>query len=115
MKEPLQGRAKTDPPAPGAGATGQPAPRRAFVREQSPAFRRIFADAEPVLEVRTVTVHDTGIGRDAGFANDRELVDAAAAERTNMAPVERELAERVDREVDRRAIEGDAFPSPEGW
>lgn len=58
------------------------------------------------FEVRRVPVHDTGLGREAGYANDQELVAAAAAERAAMDPSTRLWLERVDQELERRILFG---------
>lgn len=87
MREPLKGRARDDAPAAGAGAVGRPA-GRPFVREVSPAFRRVFDDLElaehatPELEQLAADVAATGPAT-------------------------------VDEAVDR--IKGDAFPTPEDF
>lgn len=39
---------------------------------------------KPKLTVRRVPVFDTGLGREAGFANDAELMAAAQAQRTEL-------------------------------
>lgn len=39
---------------------------------------------EPELTVHAVPVLDTGLGREAGYANDAELIEAAQAQRAEI-------------------------------
>jgi hypothetical protein len=65
------------------------------------------SDAEKQITVRSVPMFDTGIGREAGYANDAELIAAAAAEREALPPALRDLMDRLDAELTRRVVEGD--------
>lgn len=62
---------------------------------------------EPKITVHTVKMHDTGLGREAGFKDDAELIEAAEAERETWEPWMRELAERVDAEFERKVLFGE--------
>jgi hypothetical protein len=42
-------------------------------------------DDTPELRVERVPMLDTGLGREAGYANDKELIAAAAQQRAEMA------------------------------
>lgn len=56
------------------------------------------------IEVHTFPMLDTGIGQEAGFANDAELMAAAAAERAALPLEVREAMDEIDREVERRML-----------
>lgn len=47
---------------------------------------------------------DTGLGREAGYANDDELREAAAAQRAALPPAVRAIADEFDAELDRRIL-----------
>lgn len=52
----------------------------------------------PTLQIVKVPMFDTGIGRDAGYVNDAELIDAYEAERSALPEAERNtLDERMRR------------------
>jgi hypothetical protein len=58
------------------------------------------------IEVVTFTMHDTGLGQEAGYRDDREMIAAAKAEREAMDPVARSIVEEVDRRIDDAFING---------
>lgn len=58
------------------------------------------------LHVAAVPVLDTGLGREAGFANDAELIAAAAAERAAMTPAVRAVVEELEDDLTRRVLYG---------
>lgn len=58
------------------------------------------------IEVIAVPMGDTGLGREAGFKDDAELIAKAKAERDAMPPHIRELAEEIDAEFERRVLFG---------
>jgi len=59
---------------------------------------------EPKLTVHKVPVLDTGIGREAGYRDDAELIAAAEAERAKLPPAVRVAVEEIEREMQRRFI-----------
>lgn len=64
----------------------------------------------PRIRIYKVPVLDTGIGREAGFESDKELIAAAQAERDALPPEVRQLADAVDEEIDRAFLFGDSPP-----
>lgn len=60
--------------------------------------------------IKTVRVpmHDTGLGIEAGYKNDAELIAAGKAQREAMDPVSRAVLDRIDERMDRAIIEGEA-------
>lgn len=60
------------------------------------------------LEIRTVRIHDTGLGREAGYADDAELVAAAQAQRDALPPEVLRILERLDREFEWRVLNGES-------
>lgn len=60
------------------------------------------------LELRVVRMPmlDTGIGREAGFRDDEHLREVAIAEREAMSPPARELADRIERDLEEAFING---------
>lgn len=71
------------------------------------------------LRLRTVSVPmlDTGLGREAGFANDLELKAFAALERAGRPPWMQGLMQRIDAQLTRAFVLGDdgseAWPVPD--
>lgn len=63
--------------------------------------------SEPRLTIYTVPMLDTGLGREAGFRDDAELIEAARRKREAMPPVVREIVEAIDRRLEDAAINGD--------
>jgi hypothetical protein len=61
---------------------------------------------EPEYKVVQVPMLDTGIGQEAGFANDAELIAHAEAERAKLDPAVRELLDKADAEMTRRFLFG---------
>ena len=59
------------------------------------------------FEVHKVPMHDTGLGREAGFKDDKELVEAAKAEREKLDPKVREILERAEAEAERKFLFGE--------
>lgn len=59
------------------------------------------------LKVVTVPMLDTGIGIEAGFKDDADLIRHARAERAAMDPLTREIVDKIDAEVDRRWLWGE--------
>jgi hypothetical protein len=51
--------------------------------------------------VHSFPVLDSGIGIEAGYASDAEMLEAAEAERALMSPAMRELADKMDAEAER--------------
>lgn len=63
--------------------------------------------SRPVITVYTVPMIDTGIGREAGYANDDEFRAAIKAEREAMDPKVRAAVEAVEADFMRRVLFGD--------
>lgn len=61
----------------------------------------------PEFEIHKMEMLDTGIGREAGFKDDADLIAHAKAEREAMEPRMREVVEKLDAEVERRFLFGD--------
>lgn len=61
------------------------------------------------MEVKVISVPlaDTGLGIEAGYANDAELMEAAIAERAAQPPEIRALMDQVDAEFERRVLFGE--------
>lgn len=59
---------------------------------------------EPEIRVVRIPMLDTGLGREAGFANDAELVEHAKREREALSPAVRELVDELDAELERRVL-----------
>lgn len=67
------------------------------------------------IEVRKAPFLDTGIGREAGYANDEEFIAAVEAECARLSPDLRRALEVFEAEVERRFLLGDAgVEHPEG-
>ncbi|WP_320672370.1 hypothetical protein [Patulibacter defluvii] len=64
------------------------------------------------LRIITVPMLDTGIGHEAGYANDAELIAAAEAERQQWTLTERALADAVAAEIDRLWLTGEQRSTP---
>ena len=66
--------------------------------------------SEPRLTVHTVPMHDTGLGREAGYANDAELIEAGKKQRVEAeALLTPEALARIDAaeaELTRRVLFG---------
>lgn len=59
------------------------------------------------FEIHKVEMLDTGIGREAGFKDDAELIAKAKAEREAMSPEVRRLVEEMDETIERAFLFGD--------
>lgn len=62
---------------------------------------------EPHVRIVTVPMLDTGLGREAGYANDRELLEAGEAQRAALPAEVRELVDEVDARFERRVLFGE--------
>lgn len=60
------------------------------------------------IEVRSVPFLDTGLGREAGYASDREFIEAWEAELAKMSPAERAFFEEDMRRLTRKFVLGDS-------
>lgn len=58
------------------------------------------------LRVHRVIAHDTGIGVAAGFADDRALIEHAAAAEAELEPHVRTALANLYRRVDKAVLEG---------
>lgn len=61
---------------------------------------------DPQITVVSMPMLDTGIGMEAGFRDDAHLREVAKAEREAMDPVSRELANRIDRDIEHAFLFG---------
>jgi hypothetical protein len=59
------------------------------------------------MKVHSFPVLDTGIGIEAGYASDRDLLEAAAKERAEKSPADRAILDECDRLIDRAFLFGD--------
>jgi hypothetical protein len=66
-----------------------------------------MSNDESTIIVHKVKALDTGIGREAGYANDEELLKAAQAEREAMHPAIRALLDEADARVIRAVLFGE--------
>lgn len=66
-----------------------------------------MSDDKITMKVVSVSVIDTGIGREAGFENDAALIAHAERERAKMLPEARAVFDRWDAEMQRKFIFGD--------
>lgn len=62
---------------------------------------------EPHIQVISVPLGDTGLGRAAGFKDDAELIAKAKAERKALPPEIRKMADEMDAEFERRVLFGE--------
>lgn len=60
----------------------------------------------PLITVYTAPMLDTGIGQEAGYANDDEFRAAMQAEREAMDPVERAAVEAIEADMERQFLFG---------
>ncbi len=65
---------------------------------------------EPHIQIHKVSVHDTGVGREAGFKNDTELVEHARRERQELeallTPEALAKLDRAEAEAERKFLAG---------
>lgn len=61
---------------------------------------------KPEFKIIKVQVHDTGIGREAGYANDQELIETYNRELESLPPEVRRLVGEIDRRSTERFIGG---------
>ena len=61
----------------------------------------------PKLKVTKVPAQDTGIGREAGYKDDADLIAAYEAERAALPPAVRETVDKLDAEMMARFVNGD--------
>lgn len=54
-----------------------------------------------------VPVHDTGIGKAAGFKDDADLIAHHKAQRAAMSPEARRIVDQADADLERRFLFGD--------
>jgi hypothetical protein len=59
---------------------------------------------EPHIKIVKMPMHDTGLGREAGFENDQQLIEHAERERAKLDPEVRALVDQVDAEFQRRVL-----------
>lgn len=60
------------------------------------------------VQYKTVSVPmlDTGIGKAAGYESDKALLEAGRRLRERMSPIEREIADMIDRRTDEALLFG---------
>lgn len=75
-----------------------------------PDYQPLLGDPELTLEVVTIPMLDTGIGIEAGYADDQELLAAGQAERDALPPPVRDMVDAIDEAVERRILGMDDKP-----
>jgi hypothetical protein len=61
----------------------------------------------PGFKVVSVPILDTGIGKEAGFENDADLIRAHAEEIAKLPPEVQELIAKVEAKLDREFLHGE--------
>ena len=62
----------------------------------------------PDVKVVKVPMYDTGLGKEAGYANDQALIEAARAERASLSLEVRVILDKVDLDVYEQFLFGDS-------
>lgn len=63
-----------------------------------------MTDPDVKITVHRVPMLDTGIGQEAGYANDQEFIEAVDAERAALDPEVREALEQAERDLARKLL-----------
>jgi hypothetical protein len=64
--------------------------------------------SEPTYEFKTFPMHDTGIGQEMGYANDKEFIEAVEAERAQLPQEAQDAIRQLEAEMTRSFLFGDA-------